>query len=57
MTKEYPPYDWIIEYVEHLTATPHVLRMMMGSPSQEHTIDNLEASLHQLLDRLRGEEE
>jgi len=48
---------FLIEYVEHLTATPHVLRMMMGSPSQEHTIDNLAASLDRLLSMLRGEEE
>ena len=47
----------IIEYVEYLTATPHVLRKLMGSPSQVHTIDNLAASLDQLLSMLRGEEE
>jgi len=49
--------DEIIEYVEHLTATPHVLRKLMGSPSQMHTIDNLAGSLDQLLNLLRGEEE
>ena len=49
--------DAIIEYVEHLTATPHVLRKLMGSPSQMHTIDNLAASLYQLLDLLQEEEE
>ena len=47
----------IIEYVEYLTATPHVLRKLMGSPSQVHTIANLAASLDQLLSMLRGEEE
>tara|TARA_R100001244_G_C5140374_1_gene127749 strand:- start:681 stop:854 length:174 start_codon:yes stop_codon:yes gene_type:complete len=57
MTKEYPPYDWIIEYVEHLTATPHVLKKLMGFPSQEHTINNLAASLKHLLKLLREEEE
>tara|TARA_R110000824_G_scaffold15306_2_gene64519 strand:+ start:8749 stop:8910 length:162 start_codon:yes stop_codon:yes gene_type:complete len=45
--------DEIIEYVEHLTATPHVLKELMGSPSQEHTINNLAASLKQLLHLLR----
>jgi hypothetical protein len=48
---------FLIEYVEHLTATPHVLRKLMGSPSQVHTIDNLAASLDQLLFMLRGKEE
>lgn len=43
----------IIEYVEHLTATPHVLKKLMGSPSQEHTIDNLALSLENLLSLLK----
>lgn len=47
----------IIEYVEYLTATPKVLLMMMGSPSQEHCIDNLAASLDTLLGLLREGEE
>ena len=46
-----------IEYVEYLTATPSVLRQLAGSPSQLHTIDNLDASLHKLLGLLREEEE
>lgn len=49
--------DEIIEYVDCLTATPHVLRKLWGSPSQEHTIDNLALSLDRLLERLREEEE
>jgi len=49
--------DAIIEYVIHLTATPNVLKKLMGSPSQEHTINNLAASLYQLLDLLQEEEE
>ena len=47
--------DEIIEYVDCLTATPHVLRKLMGSPSQVHTIDNLALSLDRLLERLREE--
>ena len=49
--------DEIIEYVEYLTVTPRVLRKLMGSPAQVHTIDNLVVSLDRLLERLRGEEE
>jgi len=49
--------DELIEYVIHLSATPHVLRKLWGSPSQVHTIDNLAASLYQLLDLLQEEEE
>ena len=48
---------FLIEYVEHLTATPPVLKKLMGSPSQVHTIDNLTASLDQLLSMLRGVED
>ena len=45
--------DEIIEYVEYLTATPPVLKKLMLSPSQEHTIDNLALSLENLLSRLQ----
>jgi len=47
----------IIEYVTHLTATPDVLKTLMGSPSQIHTIVNLTMSLEHLLCILRESEE
>ena len=43
----------IIEYVGHLQATPDVLKQLIGSPSQIHTIANLTASLEHLLYILR----
>ena len=49
--------DEIIEYVEYLTATPPLLKRLMGSLSQEHTINNLALSLENLLSRLKEEEE
>jgi hypothetical protein len=57
--------DEIIEYVEHLTATPKVLKMMIeemyGSEVVQRallpTINNLALSLDLLLKRLRNEDE
>lgn len=47
----------VIEYVIPLLATPGVLKQLMGSPSQIHTIVNLTASLEHLLYILRESEE
>ena len=46
----------VIEYVTPLLATPDVLKQLMGSPSQIHTIVNLTASLEHLLYILRNGE-
>jgi hypothetical protein len=40
------------EYVRHLTSTPDALTMLIGSPGQKHTIDNLRTSLEGLLEIL-----
>jgi len=50
----YEKEDEIIEYVAYLLATPDVLEQLMGSPSQIHTINNLNNSLEKLLEKLKN---